>query len=443
MWTAFQSIAFWCTGIALGLFSCAPRSAVWETPFLIAPDPEETDESFSPVGINDAGDVWCVWVQNQDRKRLFARSRPAGGNWGPAVLINSGDEEALSPTLTVDPAGGANLFWVGWDGRTARYYISRHEKGIGWKKPTLLNRPEAVTLRDVRVDRFGNALLIWDGADGGGRARFIEARTGKEIDMEPPAAPRDMLGLQFEASQEGAITAAWYQPDDTEEGTKYHVWTTRYRPEGGWDTPKIVSSTNVDAIEPRLAVARNGAAMIIWRQFNGEFYSIFGSRFDPGIGWDTPTRISMAPQDDAVYPDLAMDALGNTFVVWGQRKCVQRQCEYSNTWARRFQTGLGWGEVVRIAEGGGAAQVAVDGQGNTLVVGSRSTGRLFKQLEIWAREYSISKGWGELMRVESNWANTAHPQLSMNSKGEAIVSWEQYFLDHRTIGATQSHRKEQ
>jgi hypothetical protein len=202
--------------------------------------------------------------------------------------------------------------------------------------------------------------------------------------------------------------------------------------------PEMVSPKELDAIEPRLAVARNGAAMIIWRQFDGEFYAIFASRFDPEIGWGQPVRISTASEDDAVYPDLAIDADGNAFAVWGQRRCVQRRCDYSNTWVRRFQAGLGWGETVKIAEGGGGAEVAVDGHGNALIVGSRPTGRLFKQSEIWGRTYSISKDWGDLMRVESNWANTGHPQLSMNSKGEAIVSWEQYVLGHRTIRATQS-----
>ena len=441
MATVFQAITFWCFFLALGLFSCAPRATMWESPSLLAPDPKDTGESFSPVGINDVGHVWLVWVQVQDHKRIFARSRLAGQRWGPAVPIDSGAEDALSPMLTIDPAGNASVFWTGWDGRRSRHYVSRYKEGSGWTTAAAVEIAETSVLQGVHIDGSGNVLLFWDRSDanGTGRVRLIRAMTGEEIDMELPALPRHMLGLQFEASEDGTAMAVWYQLDDTEAGTKYHVWTTSYRPADGWGTPRIVSQKEEDAIDPRLAAARNGDATIIWRQFDGEFYGIFASRFDPRIGWGQPTRISMAAGDDAVYPDLAMDARGNAFVVWVQRKCVRRRCEYSNAWAKQFQPGFGWGGTVRMADGGGSAQVTVDGQGSALVVGSRATGRLFKKSEIWARKYSMSKGWSELMRVESNWANTGHPQLSMNSQGEAIVSWEQYFLGHRTIWATQYH----
>jgi len=414
---------------------------MWESPSLLAPSPKDTGESFSPVGIDDAGNVWLVWVQGQDHKRLFARSRLIGQGWGPAVPIGSGAEDALDPILVIDPSGSARVFWDGWDGVRLRHYASRHEEGYGWSTPAPVEILETSVLRGVHIDGSGNVLLVWDCSDenGTGGVRLIRAVTGEEIDMEPPASTRHMLGLQFEASETGTVMAVWYQPDDTEAGTKYHVWTATYSPIDGWSTPGIVSQKEQDAIEPRLAVARNGDAMVIWRQFDGEFYGISGSRFDPGTGWAQPTQIITAAGDEAVYPDLAMDALGNTFVVWVQRKCIQRRCDYSNAWARQFRPGSGWGEALRIADGGDSAQVAVHGQGRVLVVGSRATGRLFKQSEIWARTYSLSQGWSELMRVESNWANTGHPQLSMNSKGEAIVSWEQYVLGHRTIWATQYH----
>lgn len=423
--------------LTLGLSSCAQPPAVWEAPSLMAPDPRESDESFSPVGINEAGEAWLVWVQNQDHPRLFARSRPAGENWRPAVEIGSGVEEALHPILTVDPAGNARLFWTEWNGRSARPYVSRYEKESGWSTPTEIRGTSA--LRNIYVDRNGNLLQIRDRTEGRAGGRLIQVITGEEIKIDLPAAPRKMLGLQFEAREDGTIMAAWSQSDDTQEGTRYRVWAAQFRPQSGWAAPKIISEKERDAIEPRLAVARSGVTTFVWRQFDGEFYAIFASRFEPETGWDPPTRISVATGEEAVYPDLAMNARGNVFVVWVQRRCVERHCPSSNVWGRPFQAEPGWGKTFKIAEGGDAAQVAVDGDGNALVVGSRATGSLFKKSEIWARRYSMSEGWSDLIQVESNWANTGHPSLSMNSKGEAIVGWEQYSLGRRTIWATQFH----
>ena len=76
----------------------------------------------------------------------------------------------------------------------------------------------------------------------------------------------------------------------------------------------------------------------------------------------------------------------------------------------------------------------MDRLGNALVVGT-GPGWGLKRFAIWARRYHVGNGWGEPMRVEANLGNTAPPQIAMNARGHAVVSWEQYRLGHRTIWA--------
>jgi hypothetical protein len=123
----------------------------------------------------------------------------------------------------------------------------------------------------------------------------------------------------------GTGTDTLSECDDRTYGPK----VSRYVPGSGWEVPETIgvgvnqppSNTDVsgskslgimDSNGIDLAINANGESMVVWH--------VWANRFEPGVGWNTPTPLSTDEAVDAYWPRIVMDEHGRGIAVWHQAK---------------------------------------------------------------------------------------------------------------------------
>lgn len=276
---------------------------------------------------------------------------------------------------------------------------------------------------EISIDRFGNAIAVWQQSDGSRfniwSSRYLAgvgwgAATLIENNDAGYAGPPHIA-----ADASGNALAVWHQSD----GIRLNIWAARYDVSSGWGTPELIETTDPGARSPRVAMSANGDALVVWEQWDGmSAFNIVANRYTAGVGWGAPSVIN-TEVGDALNARLATGANGTTIVVWEQFAGVQ-----PSIWARQHHPTSGWGDPRYTPTAdigfGLLPQVAVDANGNAIVVWQESDGMRYN---IWAGRYTDAAGWGDVQLIESDNAGDAvSPKVAMGGDGRAIAVWEQF-----------------
>ncbi len=215
---------------------------------------------------------------------------------------------------------------------------------------------------------------------------------------------------------------------------------------GNWDTAMAIDTQ--DALDPQVAVAPNGNAVVVWTKkvFDVNHLAIVSNtvwarRYVDGT-WSPATRISAAPVSDNTFyafsPAVATDLNSNILVVWTQD---DPDTAARSIWSARHN-GNSWGAPLRLSNGTrntyDDARVAVDATGNFIAVWTQDTnlhvsgnpaGDVIPN--VWARRYNASGAgtWETAAMIGDAGLATndgaSRPRIAMNSGGDAAVAWEQ------------------
>lgn len=366
---------------------------------------------------------------------------PDIGEWGTAQRIDSDHEaSAGAPSVAIDPRGNAIAIWVEAHGRDVVGYgiwANRFTAPEGWGPAERIDASEGADALgpDVAMDPDGNALAVWrlwnaegDPSDTFWASRFIPSdgwQTEGRIennDQGSSGNPRIAVDSQ------GNAIAVWPQWSETRE----NVWSNRFTPTNEWGSAqRIEANPNYDASNPQVAMNTHGNAIAVWAtsitkqssDFNEvHYYHIWSNRFTPTSGWGSPERID-EHEDNAINPDVAMDAQGNAIVVW-----EHNDGEGTRIWSNRFTPSSGWGQASRIDGGGWGwfPRVALDSEGRALAVWFHRSG-------MWSNRYTPTGGWGTPERISDELNTIDRPKLAMNSWGVAMVGWERWDGDRNNL----------
>jgi hypothetical protein len=117
-------------------------------------------------------------------------------------------------------------------------------------------------------------------------------------------------------------------------------WANRYTPTGGWGTPEKFLAENAIVSVPQIAMDADGNAVTVWHQHDGTRFRIWSNRYTPIGGWETPKIIETDDPGNAQFPRLAMDPNGNAVAVWWQQNLANTNVV---TWANHYTPADGWG----------------------------------------------------------------------------------------------------
>ena len=194
--------------------------------------------------------------------------------------------------------------------------------------------------------------------------------------------------------------------------------------DGSWSTAELLGNNTDMAYAPQVAVGGSGNAVAVWYEDDGTHDNIWSSHYDVDSGsWSTAELIENNTSD-AYNPQVAVDANGNAIVVWRQNDgttfsiCSNRYDAGNDRWL---------GVAVIDSDTGGASnpQVVVDGSGNAVAVWQRYDGT---NDNIWSSHYNAdNSSWSTAVLIENSTAGSASsPKIAADASGNAIVVWRQY-----------------
>ncbi len=316
-----------------------------------------------------AGDGSTSSVPSGDLTQLTnnRNATPRVNSWAPASVV---DANGVAFVAWLD---NFSLGTVYDNGKTIK--VRKNSSGSSWDSAVVLAESVAgnyLNPPQIGVDRSGNVIVVW-------------------------------------AYQEGINNRS--------------IHAKRYTPAGGWETTATILRSGVTSTisrEPKLAVAGNGDAMVVWKESDGlksKLYTVAG-------GW-AATVVPVDSSPTVYYWDLAADGNGNFMFLWSAGSGVQ---------ARYYAAGgSGWGGATTLhAEAGDTQEIQIqfDGNGNALAMwhhdGDATAARGW---EIVVNRYVAGSGWSTATRYSALNAGShtfASLHMAVDATGAALVMWDHY-----------------
>lgn len=273
----------------------------------------------------------------------------------------------------------------------------------------------------------GTTTVVWSAREVGGSGAFavFARRLGPAGAPEGPAQQlsepgQDALEPQVAVGPDGTAAVVWVRSD----GSNFVVQTRRIAADGGLG-PAVtdLSASGRDAFEPRLALAPDGAAVVVWKRFDGADYLIKERRLDPGGFPGATSNTLSAAGGDAAEPAVAVAPDGEATVVWsrydGEDSIVQ---------ARRVDAEGAPGEgAIDLSPAGESAvepQVVVGPNGAATVAWNR-----FDGADWIVQAAALPPGGAPETAVADLSAagrNAAEPALAVGPDGGTLAAWERW-----------------
>jgi phosphodiesterase/alkaline phosphatase D-like protein len=345
---------------------------------------------------------------------------------GPFLLERNDFKFSESPQVSVDKLGNAIVVWSQSDGTRSFVYYNRYSVSSNTWTGAIRLGPDQINAYDPRVsmDTNGNAMIIWRHPYGTGSSLYegiwavrytaFSQTFGNPIQIfyQNVGSPLIAIGL------DGRAITAWKYAN-----TIVINWYSAF-PEQFWVKKTFVVSDNT-ASSHRIAMDKDGNAVVVWKQSDGIRYNIWANQFSSTTqNWSSPTLIEFNDAGDVSDPYLAMNETGNALAVWEQSDNV-----IINIWANRFTAATQtWSEPVlletTLSSGSGsirfgAPHASIDVVGNVMVVWNTfwdvRVGKFSQSTQEWTNTVISDNTLGPII--------VDHPLVAMGVDGNAAVVW--------------------
>ncbi len=361
---------------------------------------------------------------------------PAGAEWLPPVDISEAGEHAGSPHVVLDSEGNATAVWDRWNGTDTVVESAYRPAGESWGAPEDLSEPElegevvpgahdAQSPR-IAVDRNNNVTVIWERYAG--TKLLIQS-------VDRPAggswtSPTDIGEVALGAAPEPWISVDW-------EGRATAVWKdagvieTAFRPfAGSWQAPAPLSPE--ESFTPQAAMDARGDTTVVWMHFDGSHYVVESAYRPEGGEWESPTLVSQ-PGEAGGNPYVALDAAGDSLVAW-------RGEDEGHEFVRAAYRPVdgSWGapsDVSAEGEAVEAVRAAVDPNGNAIVAWAGSGGEGGGYDLVRAAYRATGGSWGTPVELSASGANSFPSDVVFDTGGNAALVWQRQEETSTTVQA--------
>lgn len=305
--------------VLLGAFLGGPGTAGAASVWLANVDLTARDGNASSpaVAMNAQGDVAVAWVDGA----VFARLRPTGGQFGPAVQLSASGSGTGGPQVAMADSGETLVAW-GRSGPAAGVWVAIKPPGGAFSGPVdISGRGESPSSVGLAANPRGDAVIVWDVPDSSSNPprSLVRAATrpaggsfGKPATLDTGNATAPLAAVD----DAGGATAVW----SSETGIQVSLL-----PPGATFGPRIPLSN--DVASPALAMNPAGAALVAWR---GPSASPPGSptvKFATRAGGHDQRFGPTMEVSDTRWPAgiaAALDATGETRLVWTDNDMLLR-----------------------------------------------------------------------------------------------------------------------
>ncbi len=272
------------------------------------------------VAMDAQGNAIALYSNSISRDVESSRST-ASGVWSSLGPVDPDGSTTFTIQLVMDAPGNALAFWPG----TGGIWFSRAALAGGWSPKELLESDGPSELQ-VESDGEGNALLFGPQGDDLWTIQSTSGVWGSAERTEVDGLG-DTVSPQFALDTQGNGVVVWLQSD----GVQTNVWAN-WTTSGVWGTAELLETNDMgDAFAPKVAMASQGNAMVVWQQSDGVRESIWANRLTSGV-WGTAQLIELDDAGDAAAPHVGIDAQGNAIAAWQQSDGIR-----TNIWANRYE----------------------------------------------------------------------------------------------------------
>ncbi|MGN6275219.1 MAG: glycoside hydrolase family 26 protein [Solirubrobacterales bacterium] len=376
------------------------------------------------VAVAADGTATVVWSAREGggEFRVFARRIGAEGTPGATRQLSASGQDALAPRVALAPDGTATVAWIRSDGSN---FLVQARRIAPDGTPEESTRNLSATGHDaaapqVAVAPDGTATVVWKKFDGSHyivqERRILPDGSREASSHTLSEAKQDAVEPQVGVAADGTATVVWSRFD----GSDSIVQERQVGPAGEPEEATLnLSASEGSAIQPRVAVAPDGTATVVWNRFNGSNWIVQSQRLSAsGLGVGGVLNLSAAGRD-AAEPQLALDEEGAATVVWdrfdGSDFVVQAQ--------RLAPAGEPLGGAVNLSAGGRDAAepgVAISPDGTATVVWSRFDGANFiVQRRDLAPDGTLSSTEG----LSAAGRSAGYPAVAWGADGIPALAW--------------------
>ena len=247
-----------------------------------------TDAEWAPhAAIDNNGNavvLWSEWINGTSgfSSTMQASYYSAGTqSWTTEQLndLNLDNEHAIQSQLVMNPDGTVQAIWSQFDGQNQRVYTIRH--GVN---PT-------------------NDLVEWYG--------------GQYIDTTIQAGSGSARP-QLVMLNNGDAMAVWGQTADFASNSGWQNFVSYYDSTNQtWSDAQALQTTDGEAIsDPQLAINQNDQVRLVWMQTDGTTWNIYSRQYDAPTDTWGDNELVESNNGQAWYPQIILDAAGNSTAVW-------------------------------------------------------------------------------------------------------------------------------
>lgn len=288
------------------------------------------------MALDGQGQGVVVWSQFDGKFWRILKSEYRDQKWHKPVsfsdAISPGGSDAKNPIVAMAGNGDMVVVWEQKTGKESNILMAENRDGK-WKLPKsvaehISGKDKAAWEADVAIDDVGNTVIVWsqESATKDYAVYKSEYRNGF---WRHPASVNDVISLKggyalkprVVMNNKGMTIITWYQDSL---GTN-NIYKSVYQG-GAWTHPADSSDhisqsrRGMGALNPILALADNGRAVIAWQQSYKSQVRIYKSEFD-GNGWNKPLLTeAITPttkeRQNAALNSLSMDSKGNAIIMW-------------------------------------------------------------------------------------------------------------------------------
>jgi hypothetical protein len=400
-------------------------------PAAAAADPAQAEDvspaaemaSGADVDVAPDGTATIVWsARGGGEWTVFGRRIAADGSRGPVRQLSAAGGDAVDPRVAAGPDGTAVVTWTRWDGSNFRVQERRiAPSGVPEEATrTLSGSGQNAAAPEVDVAPDGRATVVWRRWDGFhylAQVRQIAPDGSSEGSAQRLSETgQDAVEPQVAVAPDGTATAVWSRFD----GEDSIVQARRVGADEVIEpTGDNLSAAGESAVEPRLGIAPDGTATVVWDRFDGANWVIQSRRISAaGVPAATTLALSAAGRS-AAEPQLALDSDGSATVVWDRFDTTG-----SIVQARRLDPAGNpvLGPLDLSAPGADAAdpQLASAPDGTATVLWSRFDGSRWR---LQRRTVAGSGSVGAVTTLSAAGRDAGDPALAWGDDGTLMMSW--------------------
>lgn len=365
-------------------------------------------------GKGSAVAVWNRW--NGATHTVVAAKRAPGGAWQSPLTISASHTSVPVPKVALDSADNATAVWAPGDNFGQVRAASRSASAATWGAPVSLS--SAGKDIDIAIDNQGNALAAWSSTAGGGGSRIYVVRKaaggswGTPVPVSPAGAERP--DVAFDGA--GNAQLVW----EASVGGNANILGARRLVGQAWSTPTTVAASADDELEPRLAVDHVGNAVAIWDHHDAEGASrVEGTyRLAANTTWEAPKYVTPADQSGAAI-DIDLDDQGNVLALWNSNVDDVGISKVST-----LVEGGAWSAPTTVSKAGvdtQASGVRMDDAGNAVVTMDTRTD--FTPATTVVARKPAGGVWTEPAPLSADGDRAGQSEVAVDNQGNVVVVW--------------------